>query len=100
VIIHCIIVNGFNAMDLAWEVYVLSILMALISTVLASLLLSQSIKMIGSGKTSIIGSIGPISTITLAYFFLGEQITVFEIVGTILVLAGVMTVSAKAKKKE
>ena len=98
VIIHCLVVNGFASLSYPWEVYALSILMALLSTVLASLLLSQSIEMIGSGKTSIIGSVGPISTITLAYFFLGETITIFEVLGTILVLAGVMTVSAYSKK--
>ena len=98
VIIHCFIVNGFNALNLPWEVYGLSILMALLSTVVASLLLSTAIKKIGSGKTSIIGSIGPVSTIILAYFFLGERITVFEIIGTILVLTGVLTVSAYSKK--
>lgn len=98
VIIHCLVVNGFTALNLPWEVYGLSILMALLATVLASLLLSTAIKMIGSGKTSIIGSIGPVSTITLAYFFLGERITVFEIIGTVLVLAGVLTVSAYSKK--
>jgi drug/metabolite transporter (DMT)-like permease len=98
VIFHCIIVNGIHALKLPWEVYGLSILMALLSTVLASMLLSQSIKMIGAGKTSIIGSIGPISTITLAYFFLGESITYFEILGTMLVLLGVFMVSINSKK--
>lgn len=98
VIIHCVVMNGFKSLNLPWEVFALSILMALFSTVLASLLLSSAINLIGSGKTSIIGSVGPIATITLAYIFLGEQITVFEIMGTILVLTGVLTVSAYSNK--
>jgi drug/metabolite transporter (DMT)-like permease len=87
-------------LSLRWEVYALSILMAILSTVLASMLLSQSIKIIGSGKTSIIGSVGPVSTITLAYFFLGERITLFEVIGTVMVLAGVLTVSSYSKKNK
>lgn len=100
VIIHCIVVNGKINLSLRWEVYALSILMAILSTVLASMLLSQSIKIIGSGKTSIIGSVGPVSTITLAYFFLGERITLFEVIGTVMVLAGVLTVSSYSKKNK
>ncbi|MEP4671774.1 MAG: EamA family transporter [Cyclobacteriaceae bacterium] len=36
------------------------------------------------------GSLGPISTVLLAYFFLGETLTTVQIIGAVVVIAGVM----------
>jgi drug/metabolite transporter (DMT)-like permease len=46
---------------------------------------------------AIIGSIGPISTIILATIFLGEIITVFQLIGTAIVISGVMLVFLSKK---
>ena len=99
VFIHGFMSNGNKIFDFTWEVYALSSLMALISTVIASLLLSEAIKLAGSSKASIIGSIGPVATITLSYFFLNEIITFAEICGGLLILAGVLMVSIYKNKK-
>ena len=69
--------------------------MALIATVLPSFLISEGIRNIGSGNASIIGSIGPISTIVLAYFFLGEQLGWLQWLGTVLVIGGVLVITLK-----
>ena len=47
--------------------------MAIFSTVLPSFLVSEGIRRVGSNNAAVIGSIGPISTIVLAYIFLGES---------------------------
>ena len=80
------------------EVYWLSLIIALFCTVLPSFLLSEGILRIGSSNASIIGGIGPVSTIVLAYFFLGERITWIQIAGTAFVIAGVLVISLKNKK--
>ena len=80
------------------EVYLLALTIALLSTVLPSFLLSEGILRIGSSNASIIGGIGPVSTIVLAYFFLGERITWIQIGGTALVISGVLMISLKNKK--
>jgi drug/metabolite transporter (DMT)-like permease len=41
------------------------------------------------------GMIGPVSTIGLGYLFLGEPVTVWQLAGTALVLAGVYVLSRK-----
>jgi drug/metabolite transporter (DMT)-like permease len=69
--------------------------MALISTVLPAFMLAEAMKRIGSSYTAMVGSIGPISTIYLAYIFLGEQLSLIQICGSILVLVGVLMVSLK-----
>jgi drug/metabolite transporter (DMT)-like permease len=97
VCIHYIFSSEIKLFSFSKEVYLLSAAMAIFSTVIPALLLSEGIRMIGSGRASIIGSIGPVSTIILAYFFLGENITSYQLLGTALVLAGVLTVSSKGK---
>ena len=80
------------------EVYLLALTIALLSTVLPSFLLSEGILRIGSSNASIIGGIGPVSTIVLAYFFLDERITWMQIIGTLFVISGVLMISLKNKK--
>ena len=71
--------------------------MAILSTVLASLLLSEGIKRIGSGKAAILGTIGPIATISLANVILGESMGLMQIVGGLLVIVGVLLEAKKQK---
>lgn len=93
------VMRPLSALDLPLRVYGLSIAMALFSTVMPVFLLSYAIRRIGSGSASLIGSIGPVSTIGMAYVFLGEQITPLKITGSALVLAGVLIVSLNSKKQ-
>jgi drug/metabolite transporter (DMT)-like permease len=85
--------HGLAALDLPLRVYEYSIAMAVFSTVLPVFLLSYAIRHIGSSRASLIGSIGPVSTIYLAYLFLGEKITLLQIIGALLVMCGVLIVS-------
>lgn len=79
------------------RVYQLSFLMAIFSTVLPVFLLSASIRLIGSGHTSLIGSIGPVATLFMANIFLGEELTVMQIGGAALVMLGVLNLTVKRR---
>ncbi len=92
------VTRPMSALDLPLPVYGFSIAMALFSTVLPVFLLSYAIRRIGSGSASLIGSIGPVSTIGMAYVFLGEQLSLLKMIGSALVLAGVLIVSISSKK--
>ena len=80
------------------QVYWLSIGMALFSTVMPAFVLAAAIRRIGSMQTSIIGSIGPVSTIYLAYVFLGEAMSAVQILGSVLVLVGVLMISLRKRE--
>jgi drug/metabolite transporter (DMT)-like permease len=80
-------------LNLPLRVYGYSIAMAILSTVLPVFLLSYAIRRIGSGKSSLIGSIGPVSTIFMAHVFLNESVSLLQIAGSLLVLAGVLVIS-------
>jgi drug/metabolite transporter (DMT)-like permease len=95
VLIHFALTHPLADLHQSSRVYALSIAMAIFSTVLPVFLLSAGIRMIGSGHASMVGAIGPVSTIALAYVFLGEAISLAQIAGSLLVLAGVMVIGLK-----
>ena len=91
--LHFLIDHGGRIIDLPTEIYTIALFMALISTVMPAFFMNAGILRLGAGPASIISSAGPVGTIILAYFFLGEQLTRTQILGTFLVLVGVYTVT-------
>lgn len=77
------------------EVYGIALAMAILSTVIPSYLISAAIKGLGAPNFSIIGSLGPVSTIILANIFLDETLSPLQVVGTVVVIAGIYVVSRK-----
>jgi drug/metabolite transporter (DMT)-like permease len=71
-------------------IYVIAL--ALIATVIPSFLISGGMKRIGSNDLAIITSIGPVSTLIQARWILGEPFSVEQVLGTILVIIGVLLV--------
>lgn len=99
VIVHYLITQGIHLPTYSSEVYWLSLGMAVLSTVIPSYLVSMAIQKLGAPIFAIIASFGPISTIILANFFLGEHINIMQWTGTSLVILGVFFVSKKTEKK-
>lgn len=70
------------------NVWLLGLMLGVLGTVLPSFLLNAGIARIGPRATSSTASFGPIITIVLAVFVLGEDFTLFHAIGTALVLLG------------
>ena len=100
IIVHYSISVGGNLFAYKSAVYYLSITMAVFTTVIPSFMISEGIKRIGSGNASIIASIGPIATIIMANIFLHEIINSWQIIGTLIVLGGVLMISWKGKSRQ
>jgi drug/metabolite transporter (DMT)-like permease len=98
VIVHYATTDRLPIFDYPVEVYILGVLMAVFSTIIPSFLVSLAIKKIGASNFSIIGSIGPISTIILAFFILNEELSAIQLLGTLIVILGI-TVVSKSKTK-
>ncbi|MGI4848143.1 MAG: DMT family transporter [Janthinobacterium lividum] len=80
-------------------VYGLSMFNAVFSTVVPVFMVMISVSRIGAATASLAGMVGPVSTLFLGAWLLGEPITGFQLVGTTLVLLGVYLLS-KQKKPE
>jgi drug/metabolite transporter (DMT)-like permease len=98
-LLQFVVMRPLSVLELPMRVYELSIAMAIFSTVLPVFLLSFAIHRIGSGSASLIGTVGPVSTIYMAYVFLNEHISLLQIAGSILVLGGVLIISLNSKKQ-
>jgi drug/metabolite transporter (DMT)-like permease len=85
-------------LDYPWQVYAYGIAMAIFATVIPSFLISAGIKRIGASNAAIIGGIGPVSTIVLASIFLSETFSTAQIIGTAIVIFGVVYISVNMKK--
>lgn len=99
VLTHFFITTEVSLFNFSSTVYLYSFLMAIISTVIPSYLVVEGIKRIGADNAAIVGSIGPVSTIVMAYFFLDEHIFFFQIVGTLMILMGVLLISRQKRKE-
>ena len=79
------------------NLWIYGILLALFATVIPSFMLSAGMKRIGANNAAIVTSIGPVSTILQAHFILGDPIFAEQVVGTLLVIAGVLLTGWKAR---
>ncbi len=95
VLLHYFIASDESLFGFPPAVYGYTVSMALLSTVIPSYLISESIKRIGADNSAIVASIGPVSTIIQAYIFLREPVLALQIAGTTLILLGVLIISKK-----
>jgi drug/metabolite transporter (DMT)-like permease len=95
-LIHFAIANPLvEAVSQPWQVYAYAAAMAGLSTVLPIFLTAKAIQLVGASKVSIVGSIGPVATIFFGWLFLGEDVSIEQMIGAAFVLGGVMLVSSK-----
>jgi drug/metabolite transporter (DMT)-like permease len=73
----------------------LSVVNAVLCTVLPVFATMMAVARIGAGPVSLAGMIGPVSTIALGFVFLGEPVSGWQLAGTALVLAGVFVLSRR-----
>lgn len=82
-----------SALALPIEVWWLSLLNGTLCTVVPVLAVMMAVSRIGPATTAQIGMLGPVSTIVLSLLVLGEPMGPWQVLGTVLVLAGVYVVS-------
>jgi len=99
VLIHAFISRA-HVLGLPPVAYVIGLVMALFATVLPAFLLARGIALIGSGPAAIISSVGPVSTILLAYLILDEALSPSAVLGTALVIIGATLVASSAKRAQ
>lgn len=92
IFLHFLVKKQWQTVTMSWELGWFSLALAIIATVIPSFMISAGMKRIGSNNTSIITSIGPVSTIIQASIFLNEPILITQILGTALVIAGVILI--------
>jgi drug/metabolite transporter (DMT)-like permease len=93
--LHFLATQPFSALIQPAPVYVYGAAMALFSTVLPVFWQSAAVRQIGAARTVLIGTLGPILTILFGWLLLSEPVSLAQLAGAGLVLAGVVLVSRR-----
>jgi drug/metabolite transporter (DMT)-like permease len=92
---HFLATRPVTAVLVPLRIHLLSLTMAVFSTVLPTYLIAEAIKRIGASRTSLLGSMGPLFTIWLGAWLLDEPVHPVQLIGAGLVLAGVALVTLR-----
>lgn len=99
IFLHFIVAGHYYNMPAGKAFWGYGLLLAVVATVIPGFLISNAMKQIGSNNVAIVSGIGPVSTIIQAHFVLGEPIFAEQIIGTLLVIAGVLSTGWKGREK-
>jgi drug/metabolite transporter (DMT)-like permease len=91
-VIHFLIDQPLAALAQPWPVYGYGLAMAALSTVIPVFAQSAAIRRIGAGRAVLIGTLGPLLTIAMGWWLLGEAMSAWQLGGAALVVAGVLIV--------
>lgn len=91
--VQFVVLRPMSSLAQPAPVYWLSLFNAGFCTVLPVFAIMLAVEKIGAGRASLASMIGPISTILLAWIFLDEAISVWQMFGTTLVLCGIGVLS-------
>jgi drug/metabolite transporter (DMT)-like permease len=97
--LHFVLTQPFSALAQPLEVYAYAAAMALFSTVLPVFWQSAAVQRIGAARTVLIGTLGPMLTIFFAWLLLTEPVSIAQLLGAGLVLAGVLLVSRRPRPR-
>ena len=92
VLVHFEFSSVANFDQLTSEGLLVGLSMAIFATVLPSFMMSFAISKIGASSTALLSSVGPIAVLIMAYLILGDPITIYHGIGTIIVIAGVLMI--------
>ncbi len=97
-IVQFLLLRPLSALALPMPVYLLMLAVAVVSTVIPAFMISEALGRIGANHVALIGGLGPVTAIVFGYVGLDETMTLLQICGAVLILAGVMIVSLKPAK--
>lgn len=93
--VHFALTHAFNDLFVSPTAWFYAILLGIVSTVIPSFMLSEAIHRIGAGRTSIVGTFGPVITVLLSVMLLDEAFGWQHLAGMLLVISGVSLLGKK-----
>lgn len=96
-LLHFFVTQPLTALAQPLPIYGYGLAMAVLSTAIPVFAQSAAIRRIGAGRAVLIGTVGPLMTIALGWWLLGEAMSVWQLAGAALVVAGVLLVSLRSR---
>lgn len=97
-VLQALLVSGDGMFRQPGEVQGIAILTAIFCTVLPLFLTMAAVDRLGAGKAAQVGMIGPVWTIFLGAMILDEPVGSLQLVGTAVVIAGVLILGRAGRK--
>ena len=97
-LLQFVVLRPLSAAVVAPEVIWLSVLNATLCTAAPVLMVMMAIERIGAGMAAQTGMVGPLSTILMGVWILGEPFTAWVAAGTVLVMTGIFIFTRMARR--
>lgn len=94
---HALATQPAAALAQPMKIHAIGLAMAVFSTVLPSFLMSEALSRIGANSTSVLGAVGPVTTLAFGALLLSEPIGALQIFGAVLVLTGVLLITVRRR---
>ena len=96
-VVQFVVIEPVSSLVLPGLVWGYVLLMAVFAIIVPVFLAAEGLKRIGANQFAVLGGVSPVLTVFAATFGLEEPITPLQVVGSILVISGVLLVSLKPK---
>lgn len=92
VFIHYLLSGRVGILQQPQQVYYWAAVLAIISTIIPSFLMAHGLNVLGAKKVSMLGVVGPVSTLLLGVIFLGERLSLIQVFGVMIVILSVTSI--------
>ncbi|MEM7467841.1 MAG: DMT family transporter [Pseudomonadota bacterium] len=96
-LIHFVCFNEFSELIMSPKAWCYLLLMTAFTNVLPLFLFSEGIKRVGAERAAIVSTVGPPTTIFLAAYLLGESMNQIQLLGSALIIVGIIIVEYKSR---
>ena len=97
-LLQFVLLRPLSAAAVAPEVIALSVANAVLCTAAPVVMVMMAIERIGAGMAAQTGMVGPLSTILMGVWILGEPFTAWVAAGTVLVMTGIFIFTRMARR--
>lgn len=95
-----LVIEGFNIPQLAWQVWLVVFASGYLGIAVADTLYLQALRDIGASRTAIVASLYSPFVVMLSVLFLGESLALWQWLGFVMVLAGILVVVYQRSTKQ
>lgn len=92
IFLHYLLSDRVTVFTQHQQVYFWGSVLAIFSTIVPSFLMAYGMKVLGAKQVSLIGVVGPVSTMLLGVAFLGETLSIIQSIGIVIVILAVTSI--------